>query len=95
MLPGALNCKWKGDEVGYTAAHDRVRAALGSATHRSCVDCGQPATGWSYDHLDPDERVEPDDPKRKPYSVKLDHYQARCDPCHWRVDHPTGKPTRS
>lgn len=93
-LPGAANCKWQGDEIGYTGAHDRVRAARGPATELLCVDCGAAADGWSYDHRDPDERIEPEDPKRKPYSVKPEHYQPRCNACHWKIDHPTGKPTR-
>lgn len=95
ILPGNQNCKWRGSEVGYTAAHDRVRKALGSASEKKCVDCGKPATGWSYDHLDPDERVGTDDPKQMPYSTKAEHYQARCDSCHWHIDHPTGKVTRA
>lgn len=95
MLPGPLNCKWRAGPVGYTAAHDRVRAARGSAIGLPCVDCGDPSDGWSYDHDDLDELVEADDPKRKPYSLKPEHYQPRCDACHWHVDHPTGKPTRA
>jgi hypothetical protein len=95
MLPGDQNCKWRGDEVGYSAVHDRLRAAKGPAADRPCCECGWPATAWSYDHLDPDERVDAADPKRMPYSLKLEHFQARCDSCHWRMDHPTGKPTRA
>jgi hypothetical protein len=93
--PGTQNCKWQGDEIGYGRAHERVRAARGPASSQRCADCGQGAENWSYDHRDPDERIEPNDPKRKPYSVKVEHYQPRCGPCHWKVDHPTGKVTRS
>lgn len=95
MLPGAQNCKWVGDAVSYSAAHDRVRKARGPAGDQKCFDCGEVAMQWSYDHLDPDELVEPDDPKQKPYSAKAEHYQPRCLPCHWRMDHPTGKATRT
>jgi hypothetical protein len=35
------------DEIGYTAAHDRVRRVYGSATARACVDCSSRADGWS------------------------------------------------
>jgi hypothetical protein len=94
-LPGDQNCKWRGDDVGYGTAHERVRKAFGSATEKPCADCAEPAAEWSYDHRDPDELIEPDDPKRKPYSAKIEHYQPRCLPCHWRMDHPTGKPTRA
>lgn len=94
-LPGDQNCKWQGDDIGYGTAHERVRAVRGPAHKLRCVDCGQGATSWSYDHLDPDERVDPKDPKRKPYSVNVDRYQPRCPSCHWKIDHPTGKVTRS
>lgn len=94
MLPGERNCKWQHDEIGYTAAHDRVKAKRGSASDHPCADCGKPAVQWAYDHKDSDERVEPDDPKSKPYSVKPEHYRPLCIECHWRVDHPTGRRTR-
>ncbi|MBK8078221.1 MAG: hypothetical protein IPK24_22430 [Kineosporiaceae bacterium] len=35
------------DEIGYTAAHDRVRKVNGSASLHSCVDCGVKAQDWS------------------------------------------------
>lgn len=95
MLPGSGNAKWLGSQVKYRSAHDRVRKARGLASDYACVDCGGSAIQWSYDHQDPDELIEPDDPKRKPYSANPEHYEPRCRPCHWRKDHPTGKPTRT
>lgn len=94
-LPADQNCKWQGMDVTYGGAHSRVRTINGPASARACVDCGQQADQWSYDRLDPDERIEPDDPKRMAYSAKVEHYQARCNSCHWKIDHPTGKPTRT
>ena len=35
---GKLNGAWKGDQVGYTALHDWVKAELG--TPKKCVHCG-------------------------------------------------------
>lgn len=92
MLPGHQNCKWQGDDIGYTAAHDRVKAIHGPADRHPCADCGKPSQNWSYDHTDPDERVRSDG---LPYSVRAEHYQPRCLRCHWRIDHPTGKRTRT
>ena len=67
----------------YRNAHRRVRAAGGSATGWSCVDCGQQAVEWSYDHADPDERH---DERGRAYSDDPQHYQPRCRPCHSRFD---------
>ena len=77
-----LQAKGSGDDVGYDAAHRRVRVAHGSAVSHSCVDCGQQAAHWAYDHLDPDERRE----QELPYSVKIEHYQPMCVRCHKRFD---------
>ena len=87
-LPGSQNIKWQGEEIGYTAAHDRVRKARGPARNHKCTDCGKQAHNWSYDHLDPDERIQPGDPKQMPYSAKVEHYQPRCLSCHWKLDRP-------
>lgn len=73
---------YRGDCVGYGAAHDRVRAAKGSATDRKCVDCGRWANGWSYTHACPSERLS----ERGPYSLDLDMYAARCHSCHTIFD---------
>jgi hypothetical protein len=72
--------------VGYTAAHDRVTREHGPARDHACTDCGQPAAQWSYDHADPDERIAEAIKGAPPYSLKLEHYQARCIPCHKRFD---------
>lgn len=64
--------------VGYHAAHERIRVAKGPARNHHCVDCGQTAQHWSYNHADPDERRH----QGLAYSLKPDHYEPRCVRCH-------------
>lgn len=66
----------------YSAAHERVRVAKGSASTYPCVDCGGPAAHWSYDHADPDERTSGRVKGNPPYSLDPDHYDPRCVACH-------------
>ena len=73
---------WTGDDATYQAMHQRVRKARGNAAQHICVDCGAPALHWSYDRNDPDERTDVEGP----YSVKIEHYEPRCVPCHKRFD---------
>lgn len=86
------------EDPGYAAAHDRVKRIHGPASTHRCVECGQQADHWSYDHQDPGERYA-HGLSRNPvaYSAKPEHYQARCVPCHKQYDlgrrHAT--PTRS
>lgn len=81
---GADHHCWRGDEISYRTAHERVWNAYGPAASHSCVDCGGGAEHWSYDHGDPDEKVSP---TGQPYSVKVEHYEPRCVRCHVRFDH--------
>lgn len=73
---------WRSTELGYAAMHQRLRTDRGPATRHRCVDCNNPAEQWSYDHADPDERTE----DGMPYSLQVEHYQARCVRCHKRFD---------
>ena len=41
-----------------------------------CAVCGEPATGYGYDGLDPNERR--DTHTGRPYSTDMAHYQPRC-----------------
>jgi hypothetical protein len=75
--------RWTGDEASYSAVHLRLRATRGSAKGYECVDCGGRAKQWSYDHADPAGKVTE---SGIPYSANLDHYFARCVPCHKRFD---------
>lgn len=74
---------WRSEGVGYSAAHDRVRRDKGAASRCACVDCGDPAAHWSYDHGDDRERV---DEEGYAYSLDSEHYVPRCVPCHKRFD---------
>jgi len=79
---GPTNGSWKGNEVGYNAAHDRVRRARGAASKQRCA-CGRQARHWAYDHQDPAELV---DPRGYRYSGDPGHYLPQCVPCHKRGD---------
>lgn len=82
-IPG----KHLSEDVEYTAVHGRVRNLHGSARQHACVSCGEPALHWSYDHLDPEERIsQAERTAGIAYSLKTEHYQARCVPCHKRYD---------
>lgn len=75
------------DDITYCTAHDRVRADRGRVQDYACIGCGAPANHWSYDHADPDERLD-DTLSARPvaYSVKPEHYDPRCVTCHRRFD---------
>lgn len=77
---------WRGDDIGYGAAHSRVKRLNGLASSHLCVGCGYPADHWSYDHADPDEKIEELAGGSVAYSTDVDHYQPRCVPCHKRYD---------
>ena len=74
----------------YETAHTRVRAAHGPASDRACVDCGQPASEWSYDHTDENElsREISSWGRRRivTYSASVEHYEPRCRGCHIKFD---------
>lgn len=66
----------------YRTAHCRVRHTRGSAKRQVCVDCGKPATQWSYDHADPAEIVGTHAGYPVHYSPDPSHYEPRCTSCH-------------
>lgn len=81
------NTSWLGADVGYKAAHDRVRTRRGPARDHRCADCGEPARHWSYDHQDPNELLGTSGATTGiPYSADPSHYAPRCVPCHKRFD---------
>lgn len=80
---GSDSPSWRGADIKYNAAHTRVRAERGPARHHRCIDCGNQAAHWSYDHTDPEEcRAE----VGLSYSTKPEHYDPRCVPCHKTFD---------
>ena len=76
------------DDAGYDAAHGRVLRDRGPAKAFMCVDCGEPAAHWSYDHGDPNELVVPPLANRGgyKYSLNSEMYSPRCVPCHKAFD---------
>lgn len=80
---GEGNPKWRGDRIGYAAAHDRVKAIHGSASTHSCRHCTGPAAHWAYDHTDPSEKHDPDEGT---YSTDPARYMPLCASCHRRFD---------
>ncbi|SHY11795.1 Uncharacterised protein [Mycobacteroides abscessus subsp. abscessus] len=89
---GENNPIWVGAAAGSTTVHQRIRRARGSATNYRCIDCGETAAHWSYDHTDPDQKYCPD---KGPYSLDIDRYHPRCVSCHKRFDMRRIKAERS
>lgn len=85
-LRGPLSPNWQGRSVTYHGAHSRVFISRGRAKLLNCVDCGNRATDWSYDHCDSDELIESVEQGGKRYSAKPEHYQPRCKRCHYHFD---------
>jgi hypothetical protein len=83
--PGASNPMWKGDEVGYAGAHQRLGAVSGD-----CVSCGEPAEEWAIDHSYPSLMVGYHGGREKAYSPDPDAYVALCRPCHRSADRNGG-----
>lgn len=82
-LSGPDSPSWGGDGITYHGAHARIRHTRGPASARPCVDCGEQARHWSYNHQDPSERI---DPEIGTYSSNPGFYEPRCVPCHSRFD---------
>jgi hypothetical protein len=74
------------DNVGYTAAHIRIYQVKGKASQHQCVDCGDRADHWSYNHQDPDEKDHLVKGIWIPYSINMDFYEPRCVACHNQFD---------
>lgn len=73
---------WR-DDVGYGAAHDRVRLTKGPARDHACKECGGSATDWAYSNSCPNEMVDEDG---KRYSLDVNQYEPMCHGCHVRRD---------
>lgn len=81
---GPVSGNWKGDGCGYDGMHDRVKVRRGLASNYTCEYCPARAEEWSYDHADPDERI--DGRRGIPFSLDIDRYLPLCVPCHRRLD---------
>jgi hypothetical protein len=81
-IAGPDHPSFVGEDVGYSAAHTRVRKKRGDAYNHLCVDCSEPAKQWAYDHSCVSEKYS----DQGPYSANTEHYQPMCVPCHKRFD---------
>ena len=90
-MTGPSHPNWRGREVGYRGAHDRVKRRRGSAKKQRCAHCDGPAATWAYDGSDPDEIT--DDEGRR-YSGDPDHYFPLCAKCHCAMDGYGWRPGR-
>ncbi|WP_136057286.1 hypothetical protein [Microbacterium sp. K24] len=79
---GMQNGAWSGDDIGYSGMHSRVRRQRGRARDHACIDCGGPASQWSYDRRDENARAS----AFGPYSLDVAHYEPRCVRCHKEFD---------
>lgn len=79
---GKVSKRTPWDQVGYAAVHARLRRGKGKASAFQCIQCGDQAKDWAYDHTDPDERFDADGP----YSLDPDRYHPMCRPCHLALD---------
>ena len=64
---------WTGEEASYSARHQRLHAARGSASAHRCIDCSAQALDWSQTH--------------GTTGLDVDHdYEPRCRSCHATYD---------
>ena len=75
------------DVITYAAAHKRVVRKRGKASDHNCVDCGERAAQWSYDHTDPNEMTQERQGCLLPYSGDVERYAPRCASCHVTHDY--------
>ncbi len=75
---------WKGDDVSYIGAHNRVTREHDTAAEWRCAcGCGRQATDWAYLGTDPAAKV---DETGRLYSVSPDHYAPLAKTRHRRFD---------
>lgn len=81
---GELSPRWKGDQINYHAAHQRVRNTLGSPSQYPCADyCGALAQDWAYRHGSPAEQWgQTRQGGQAPYSPDPMDYDPLCRCCH-------------
>lgn len=84
---GNRSAHHRSDDIAYCSAHDRVRNDRGRIATQSCVNCGDQAHHWSYNHTDPNESLAYGISKNPvAYSTDPAHYSPRCVTCHRRFD---------
>lgn len=87
-MAGDSHYAWVGDDISYGAMHRRIHLFNGPANQQTCVDCGQQARDWSYNHRDPNERIGYgfDGTSLMTYSSDVAYYEPRCKKCHRAFD---------
>lgn len=88
---GAERHSWRGDDIGYTQAHNRVRYVKGRARDHACQHCGAQAQQWAYDHLDPAEKTHRGPKYSVPYSLDIERYFPLCIRCHVNFDNKAAR----
>jgi hypothetical protein len=77
---------FKGDEVTYYTAHDRVKVSRGAACEHSCVDCGERAQDWSLRRDAAKLTFGSAGRYTLAFSPDPQEYDPRCKPCHGKYD---------
>lgn len=80
-----------GEHPTWAAIHKRLYRTRGPARKYRCVDCGVRAREWSYDGKDPRQLIGYSHKWKLAYSLKLEHYEPRCTPCHRKFDFRASK----
>jgi hypothetical protein len=73
-------------EPSHNTMHKRVGLMKGPASAGPCVECGAPASDWSYLGGYPDERIDTSGPYPLAVSSDPDRYVRRCRLCHRVAD---------
>lgn len=100
LCTGHYSRKWYRENVGpgvrdmedpigagpqtYNSMHWSLRRNRGSASEHVCIDCGNQAHHWSYNHSSRNELI--DEQSGLAYSPSYDDYDPRCVSCHNRFD---------
>lgn len=92
---GPIEDQWRRHEwVSYSGMHARLKRESGFACDLPCIDCGNPAADWSYDHRDPEELIYVRNGRPRPYSLDPERYDPRCKSCHIEFDRVFGGAAR-
>jgi hypothetical protein len=83
-----VNLTWKGDDIGYTGAHARVRYRRGPASEHTCLHCGERARDWALSHDTPCHRLRTGTVAGREvvFSPDPGAYMPLCGSCHVRYD---------
>lgn len=86
-----VDMPWPDRPIAYSTAHHRVKATYGAASNYLCIQCGEQAHAWSYDHSDPNPLMHQGvgiwaEKPPIPYSSDPDRYDPMCRSCHVKRD---------